>query len=415
MSIVRRRRLAVLAVAVLALVALVVALTRGGSSAVRPFHFSDAGDSGLADRAAAGVAHALYVNAPGGATATAARVDRFRGAIDRAAKTGDIDPDALEGLVYLESGGDPDAMAGGDPAAAAGLTQILPETATSLLHMHVDLAASKRLTARIAHAGSPRTAARLEAERRRVDERFDPTAALAGTVRYLRFARGQVGRDDLALASYHMGVGNLQNVIKAFGAGTVSYPRLFFGSAPDEHAAAWRLLTGFGDESSLYLWKVLAAVRIMHLYRGDRAELARQQALQAGPSAARVLQPPGSADGDPAPAALPATPPAASGLRWSPAMPADARRLQPEAREVLEAMGARVRTLAATSAPLTVTSTVGTDPTGWSFTLSRHYADPAQGEALQFALDRFTVLDAIAWTRSRDSIRVTVGRDVPGL
>ena len=415
MSIVRRRRLAVLAVAVLAVVALVVALTRGGSSSVRPFHFSDAGDRGLAGRAAAGVAHALYLNAPGGATATAARVARFRGAIDNAAKAGDVDPDALEGLVYLESGGDPDAMAGGDPAAAAGLTQILPETATSLLHMHVDLAASKRLTARISHTRDPDEATRLLAQRRRVDQRFDPPAALAGTVRYLRFARGQVGRDDLALASYHMGVGNLQNVLKAFGAGRVSYPRLFFGSAPDDHAAAWKLLSGFGDESSLYLWKVLAAVQIMHLYRTDKAELARQQALQAGPSSARVLHPPGSSDDDPAPAALPATPPAASGLRWSPAMPADERRLQPEALKVLEAMGARVRSLAATEEPLTVTATTGTDPTGWSFALSRHYADPAQAEALQFALDRFTVLDAIAWTRSRDSIRVTVARDVPGL
>ena len=40
-------------------------------------------------------------------------------------------------------------------------------------------------------------------------------------MRYLQFARKQLGRDDLAVASYHMGVGNVQTALKAYGEGTV--------------------------------------------------------------------------------------------------------------------------------------------------------------------------------------------------
>ena len=48
----------------------------------------------------------------------------------------------------------------------------------------------------------------------RVDERFDPAKALAGTARYLALARERLGREDLAFVSYHMGMGNLENVLR---------------------------------------------------------------------------------------------------------------------------------------------------------------------------------------------------------
>jgi hypothetical protein len=427
----RRRRLAVLAVAALFVVVGLVAIERGGAdgAALRPFAFSGPADAGLARRAAAGVAHGLFVASPGGAVATAARVDRLRPAIERAARPGRVDPDALEGLVFLESAGRPDAMAGGDPSAAAGLTQILPETATSLLAMHVDLPASKRLTAQIARAaarGDAAAVARLAKARRRADGRFDPAKALAGTVRYLRTARRALHRDDLALVSYHMGIGNVRSVLGAYGRGAVPYPTLFFGSAPDDHAAAWRTLSSFGDESSLYFFKVLAATEIMRSYRADRRALTARAALQtAAPSAALVLHPPGRATayrtraalaGAYASGALARLPEAAGadGLRWSASMDARHRGLRPGAVAVLRRLGARVRALAHTGAPLTVLSTVAADPTGWSFVLSRRYAAPGQAEALQFVLDRLTALDAIAWSRQGSTLRVTVAADVPG-
>ena len=55
-------------------------------------------------------------------------------------------------MVFLESAGRPEVTATDDLAGAVGLTQILAETATSLLGMRVDLPASERLTRRIRRA-----------------------------------------------------------------------------------------------------------------------------------------------------------------------------------------------------------------------------------------------------------------------
>jgi soluble lytic murein transglycosylase-like protein len=85
--------------------------------------------------------------------------------------------------------------------------------------MRIDVSASRRLTKQIAAARKLHEASlivRLERQRRRVDERFDPAAALAATGRYLAFALPKFGRSDFAVTSYHMGVGNLANVIRAY-------------------------------------------------------------------------------------------------------------------------------------------------------------------------------------------------------
>src|SRR5206468_11028198 len=111
--------------------------------------------------------------------------------------------------------------AGADPSAAAGLTQIVAATATQLLGMHVDLPASRRLGGQIATAiirGQTARVRRLQAERRRVDERFDPALALAATGRYLKIAKQIFGREDLAIESYHMGIGNLETALRRFTA-----------------------------------------------------------------------------------------------------------------------------------------------------------------------------------------------------
>ena len=74
-----------------------------------------------------------------------------------------------------------------------------------------------------------------------------------------------------------MGIGNLQNVLGAYDGGrAVPYVQLYFDTAPDNHPEAYRLLSGFGDDSSLYYWRVLGAEQIMHLYRSDRAALKRR-------------------------------------------------------------------------------------------------------------------------------------------
>jgi len=396
--------------------------------------------------AAAGLSHVLYAKSPGGARATAARTARWRPQVEAAARASGLDPDTLEAIVFLESAGRADAQASDDLDGAAGLTQILAQTGRDLLGMKVDVRASERLTRGIRRGHRVRA---RKAARRRVDERFDPVKALAATARYLTIARGTLHRDDLSVVSYHMGIGNLQRALGAYGQGEVPYAQLYFDSSPFSHEGAWRILSGLGDDSSTYLWRIGAAREIMRLYREDPAALDRLQALHARKnSAEEVLHP---RDGTPAfgePFALGrarasgellALDPGelrADGLAIDPRMgelasvthqsPRLYRALRPQALATLETIGAATKEIART-APLNVTSTVRdavyqralvrTNPeatrafslhtTGWAFEVERRYRSRAQALAFQFVLDRLTALNRIAWVREPAAIHVT--------
>lgn len=458
-----RMRLAGLVVVVAALaLTLVLVLSGGGPPRLplpglgRPARAGDpfayipdrAGD--FVARATTGEAHVLFAKSPGGALATAARVAGFRRLIVAATRGTGIDPATLEGIVFLESAGDPNVIAGGDPANAAGLTQIVASTGTSLLGMHIDLAASRSLSARIDRAfalGEPAVVARLKRRRARIDPRFDPRQALAATVRYLRAAEHDFGRLDLAVASYHMGIGNLQNVLQAYDGGrAVPYVQLFFDTAPDHHGTTFRILSGFGDDSWTYLWRVLAAEQIMRLYRRAPAVLERLAALEtASGSAAYALHPPDRLRPFRSPAALDQAYAArailplpsnarALGLAYDPRMGARAHRLgftpalyrglRAPAVDLLIELGTRVRALWRGRAPLVVTSTVldqsyqrllgVNDPVaaaGWTFTIARRYASEAQALAFQAMLDRLQALNLIAWQRYPAEIEITVAAD----
>jgi hypothetical protein len=341
-----------------------------------PWAYSADREDEFRSRAAAGHSHVVYVKSPGGIVATAERVARYRHGVEAAAGEADVDPDLVEGMVLLESAGQPDARASDDLEGAVGLTQILAQTATGLLGMQVDLAQSERLTRRLARARSPEEADRLRARRARVDERFDPDEALAGTGRYLKLAMDELGREDLAVVSYHMGIGNLQNVLGAYGDEDASYAQLFFDVSPDRHPRAYRTLTGLGDDSKTYLWRVLASAEIMRLYREDRGRLERLARLhEAADSAALVLHP----DED---------------LTEGGFRPEAAALLAYVQRGVSEISGAR--------RPLRVVRRAG-----WTFEIRRDYASRAQAEAFQYMLDRLQALNLIAWTRTRNTIHVT--------
>lgn len=328
--------------------------------------------------------------------------------------------------------------------------------------MKVDVSASTRLTRQLArvearppNAARRRQAARLAARRRAVDERYDPRKALAGTVRYLVFARDRLGRDDLAVVSYHMGVGNLEQALADYGGerGQVSYARLFFDSSPTRHAAAWERLANLGDDSSLYYWKVLAARDLMARWRADPAALERTAELQTQKaSSENLLHPPDGgeafADGDALRAAyadrsLVRLPRNARqlGLRIDPQMGELAQRLgepralyrglRPAALSVLVELAAGTRRIAGDRAPLTITSTVrdqryqerlasgnpeathafSVHTTGWSFDVLRRYANGRQARAFQFMLDRLQALNLITWVREPAAIHVTVAPD----
>jgi hypothetical protein len=424
-----------------------------------PFAYEPSREQEFTARATAGHSHVIYEKSPDGVEATARRVEAYRPQVEAAAAQAGVDPDLVEAMVFLESAGRPEVMAGTDVEGAVGLTQILAETAVNLLGMRVDVEQSQRLTRRIIRAdreGASARSERLRAQRRRVDERFDPSNALAGTGRYLRTAMDEFGREDLAVASYHMGIGNLQTVLAAYGNDDVSYTQVYFDATPDRHPQTYTLLTDLGDDSGTYLWRVLASAEVMRLYREDSAELTLLDGLHsAKASAEEVLHPPGSTEifesaGDLEDAYAggrlrPFLDEPGRGLRRAPQMGELARRLdserglyrglRPEALALALYVAEAVRAIADTRASLTVTSTVrdtryqellarrnaeATDAyslhtTGFAFDVRRDYRSRRQAGAFQYMLDRLQSLNLIAWVREPGAIHITVSSEASEL
>jgi hypothetical protein len=478
----RRRLLAALSVlSVLAIAAAAVGLStededamvalvpRSEPGELDPLAYERGHDDDLERAATFGLSQPLYAKSPGGVIEAARRTAEFRPLVEDAVKDSGISADIVEAIVFLESGGRPEVIVGDDPARASGLTQILAETATSFLGMHVDLAESRRLTAQIraaAQRGDTTTAARLHAERRAIDARFDPEQALAGTVRYLTTARERLGRGDLAVVSYHMGIGNLSSVLRAYVGGSgdltipelvddydLSWARVFFDTTPAHRSAAYALFAQLGDDSPTYYWRVLAAREIMRLFRDDPDRLSELDELhRAKASAEEVLHPRSEtkrfADPDDLESAwsehtllpLPSDP-ARYGFavdhtmgELAPQLGVDEelyRGLRPEALALLLHVADRVRAFSGAGRPLEVTSTVrdgayqallrrqnaeatagySLHTTGYAFDIRRNYESSAQARAFQFMLDDLTARGLIAWVREPAAIHVTVSND----
>jgi soluble lytic murein transglycosylase-like protein len=419
----------------------------------------------LAARATLGTSHVIYAKSPGGVIASAKRTAKWRDEIEAAAKPAGVDPDTLEAVVFLESAGRSQVSADGTPNSASGLTQIIPSTATDLLGMRVDLARSVALTRAIDSAlqrGKANLAERLLAERRVIDERFNPKLALAGAARYLEIATERFGSEELAVVSYHMGIGNLENVISAYVGGSVrgpianvvarediDYARLYFDSSPQSRRAAYKLLSGFGDDSSLYLWRVRASAGIMSDFRRDRASLesavelatnkstleeiyhprAETEVFESGDEVAQATE-----DGE----LVPVPNDRSLGFRLAkqagelaPKLdeePELYRVLRPEALAALTYLAGKVRAVSDEQKPLTVTSAtrdreyqellIGVNPeatdeyslhtTGWSFDIRRKYANDRQASAFQFALDRLRAHGILDYAYEPAAIHVTV-------
>jgi hypothetical protein len=401
----------------------------------------------LAQVAARSFDRGLFTASADGVMATGARVVAMRPLIVAASQGSDVDPDLLEAIVAVESGGHPDAIVGD----VAGLTLLSVPTARDQ-HLRVEAAKSRRLSRRIAAAessGRIRTAQQLRGWRARFDERFDPAKALHATVRCLAEARRRLGRTDLAVEAYHLGTGNLESAIAAYGGdGTPSYAQLYFGSAPDRRRDTWLRLEAGGD----FYWQVLAAERVMRLYRDDPAALLREARLQARKlSSEEVLHPLSRTPRFGTPSALARAwqlhvlqviprDTATTHVKVSRDVGAEARvlgrsrrlyrGLRPVALDVLLYMGARVHQLS--SAPyLVVTSAVRDNryqrvlkrvnpnaarsysmhTTGYAFDIARSYSSGSQAEAFQFVLDRLAAIGAIAYIREPAVIHVAVASD----
>jgi hypothetical protein len=463
-SVARRRARLVLALAVVAAIVLGLLLALGGGGIKKPpaggvatvghsadpFSYATSQAAQFTARATAGNARPLFSQSPGGALATARRVAAWRPDIDRAVQGTPISASLLEGLVFVESAGRPQIIAGRSVTDAAGLTQILASTASSMLGEQINTARSQQLTDRIdavADGSQKGDLAKLVRERAAVDPRVDPVKELTATVRYLETSEQRFGREDLAFESYHMGIGNLTDVLHAYDGGTpVPYVQLYFDSTPTRHAASFKLLASFQDESSLYWWRILGAVQIMKLYRGDRAALKRLSTLElADDAGGSVLHPPGRPKRFATPQALSAAYQARTvlplprnagqlGLAYDASMGSGAaavsaprslyRGLTPVAQHLLIELADQVRRLSGGETPLHVGSTVtdgrfdaargAFDPmaeTGDAFAIDRRYRSQHQAGAFQDLLDRLQSLNLIAWVADGDHIDITVASD----
>lgn len=434
-----------------------------------PLAWTPKSSNELRDRATLGTSHVIYEKSPGGVLASAERTLRWRGEVEGAARSAGVDPDTLEAIVFLESAGRSQVMADGTPSSASGIAQIIPSTATDFLGMRVDLARSAEFTSAIDRAlarGKGQLASRLIEQRQQVDERFDPELALEGAARYLQIATDRFASEELAVVSYHMGIGNLENVISAYvgksqrsgsTAATVAqneidYARLYFDSSPQRHRAAYELLASFGDDSSLYLWRVLASAGILEDFRDDRRGLAAQVDLATQKATleeayhpeedTEIFETPDEV-ADATDGGDLARVPSDRSLGFKLAgqvgelaeklgeEPALYRVLRPEALAALTYLSGKVQAVSEENAPLTVTSLtrdrtyqellIGVNPeatqkyslhtTGWSFDIRRRYASDRQARAFQFALDRLRAHAILDYAYEPAAIHVTVSEE----
>jgi len=384
----------------------------------------------------------LFEASPGGVVATAVRVAQWHRLVVRVARGSGFNPALLEAMIFVESSGRPDVTAG----ASVGLTQLPPATARHY-GIRVKLAQSERLTHRIARAIGVHHARQLRRWRVRYDQRYSPARSLLATVRYLETARRTLGRADLAIASYHLGIANLRHAVAAYG-GAPSFAQLYFGSGPNRHPRVWRRVGAYGD----YYWKVLAAQHVMRLFRRDSTALTYLGSLQARKnSAEEVLHPRSVTPRFASPAAiararrhhvLQAIPQSVgrTHIALTSQVGAEAplfgrsRRLyaalRPATLDVLLYIGKQVHSLSG-ARRLLVTSAVRDNryqrvlmrvnanaartysihTTGYAFDIARSYTSRRQAAAFQFVLDRLTAVGAIAYIREAAAIHVAVASD----
>ena len=211
--------------------------------------------------------------------ASAKRTAAYRDQIEAAAERHGVDPDTLEAVIFLESAGRPDVIAGPTPESAAGPR---PDHALDRDRPARDVGRPagehRPHRADLATRDSPapdRSAARPAGRDR-------PALRSRGGDRRRRHATWRsraerFGGEDFAVVSYHMGIGNLETVIAAYRRRLdrrASLRAALLRLRSRLHEPAYDLLQGFGDESADYLWKVLASEEIMKRYRDDPDGLA---------------------------------------------------------------------------------------------------------------------------------------------
>ena len=235
-----------------------------------------------------------------------------------------------EADLLLEAGGDPNDISS---AGAAGVAQWMDSTARGQ-GLKVDSAASRHLTAQIDTLNwriawltylsrpdtdpnapgkpnfTPAELANLDAlkqqretllaDRRAVDERFDPRAALFAHTRYLLGLHSTFPSMDWIFQAYHGGEGGAKKELRLYLGGTLphasqsipetvanairtgndghklTFEDVYFGVTPSSHSQAFAYLYGRGDDHRHYWWKLRSSREAIAAYRRDPVAFAKQ-------------------------------------------------------------------------------------------------------------------------------------------
>jgi hypothetical protein len=342
---------------------------------------ASAASAGIGNDAAKSFGRGLFLASPGGVVRTAARVSSWHRLAVRATRGTGIGPTLLEGMIFVESSG----------------------------------------RSRVVGLGGRRGLTQLSTRRMR------PAAELRATIRRLERARRALGRLDLAVASYHLGVARLRHA--------QSYASFYFRTSEQ------------GPQVDYY-WKVLAAERVLRMYRHDRGALRYEQHLQLKKnSAEEVLHPRRSTPQFRTPSAIAR----ALRLRYLVHIPLDTKRthvrvrvgdlapvlgrsrrlyasLRPQALDILLYLSHHVagRSLVLTSAVrddryqrlLTTVNPVATraysmHTTGYAFDIRRSFSSGAQKRAFFRLLARLQAVNAIAYIPELAAMHIAVASDAP--
>jgi hypothetical protein len=215
-------------------------------------------------------------------------MEQYRERIASAANDAGISALRYEGLLFVESACDKNAKS---KAGAAGLAQIMPKVARQ---MDMFVPVTKTVTTK--DRRGRKVVRKVKTE---VDLRFDPDVAIRSGAQILARAKRYWGEEEWAFVEYHMGIGNLRNLVVSYldevypgwrkdypanfdqvkdPNGSVpqavrkyglTYFDIYFRSTPKHTPLTYSMLRRLADFSGTYVFAGRAAEYGLGLMRGD--------------------------------------------------------------------------------------------------------------------------------------------------
>jgi soluble lytic murein transglycosylase-like protein len=223
-------------------------------------------------------------------------------AIESAARTYDLEPMMLAGMIFIESYGDPMAKS---PTGPAGIAQLTKGSARELgLSTGRKIRIGTKSVKRTRWVGTGKNRRKVvqtvqQPVYKTLDERYVPERAIMAMARRLSHRRSWLGGNiDFAVAEYHMGAGRMAGLLSAYFGRTihvsdvpaemrdadVSYAELFWTNTPYFRPAVYEALGELNrvDYSPTYYFRVRQAMRLLEMYRQSPASYAQLASIYQG-------------------------------------------------------------------------------------------------------------------------------------